>query len=376
MKMREKYANMLKISKIIIIVIGFILINTTTSISTINFNQKTYLIHSINNENSYIDISPEDAWVLLDDTSNGIQYPIDVRTNSEWKSGHIDTPYPENPNHHNFYDWGDQEILQEVLTSYQGKEIIVYCKAGSRSVSAINTLIDNGFSGTIYNMLGGIDSWISSGLPTVPNRPPETPNINGYTSGQAGEQYEFTLSVHDPDFDEVFYYINWSDNTGLDKIGPFDSETETKVNHSWQQNGIFSIQVKAEDVYEAESDWQTFDFSILETELEISNIKGGFGSISADVKNSGEYIAENVTIIINVNGGLFSNINLTHSCSGCSKCGTTLDPGKIKTENTRESNFIFGFGKINITISADATNSNEIRINKTGFVFGPFVQVS
>ena len=73
------------------------------------------------------------------------------------------------------------------------------------------------------------------------------------------------------------------------------------------------------------------------------------------------------------NGGFFSGINLTHTCSGCSVCGTTLDPGDIKTENTRESGFIFGIGNIEASASTWANNAEIISKKANGFVFGPIV---
>ena len=49
---------------------------------------------------SYTNITVEQAWNFLTNTSNGIQIPIDVRYDNEWAVEHIDTPAPENPRHH------------------------------------------------------------------------------------------------------------------------------------------------------------------------------------------------------------------------------------------------------------------------------------
>ncbi len=113
----------------------------------------------------YNDITVDEAWDLLSDTSNGIQIPIDVRTDSEWITEHIDTPYPENPHHHNYIDWNDQDVLNEFLSTYEGQELIIYCKSGGRSASAATILVQNEFNGVIYNMLGGITEWKNKGYP-------------------------------------------------------------------------------------------------------------------------------------------------------------------------------------------------------------------
>ena len=44
-----------------------------------------------------INITVHDAWDLLTDSGNGIQIPIDVRSEQEWNYGFIDTPFPECP---------------------------------------------------------------------------------------------------------------------------------------------------------------------------------------------------------------------------------------------------------------------------------------
>jgi rhodanese-related sulfurtransferase len=113
-----------------------------------------------------IDITVEEAWDLLNDTSNGIQIPIDVRTDDEWKNEHIDTPIPENPKHHNYLNWYDPDILQDFISTYDGQQIIVYCKSGGRSKAAATMLVDNEFNGVVYNMLGGITEWKNQGYPT------------------------------------------------------------------------------------------------------------------------------------------------------------------------------------------------------------------
>jgi hypothetical protein len=111
------------------------------------------------------------------------------------------------------------------------------------------------------------------------------------------------------------------------------------------------------------------------TELAITSITGGLGSVTAEIKNLGEVTAEGVTSTISVKGGIFDKINLAHACAGCSACGTTLDPGLTKTENTREAGILFGFGSVTITVTADAQNANEVTETMNGFVLGFLVIV-
>jgi len=208
----------------------------------------------------YSNITVEQAWNFFTNGSNGIQIPIDVRTNSEWAIAHIDTPSPENPQHWPYLQTGQN--LTEFIEVYQGKEIILYCKAGSRSKTAANLLVEHNFDGTIYNMLGGIDAWILAGYPTKPNTPPNTPGITGNKKGNIGEEYQYTFNTTDIDQDDVYYYVNWSDNTTNQLIGPYHSGEEAILNHTWSEKGTYTLKVKARDIYGAESDYATLEIKM------------------------------------------------------------------------------------------------------------------
>ncbi len=246
-----------------IIIFSFIIIITLTSYSVESIFDKGHSYSSTSfRQFDYIDITVEEAWNFLNDTSNGIQIPIDVRTDSEWKNEHIDTPEPENPMHHDYSEWNDDNILIQFISQYNGNEIIVYCRSGSRSISAINILIANGFNGIIYNMLGGINSWKAAGFPTKANQKPENPVISGEISGKAGEEYEYTFKSSDPENDELYYFINWSDNTSEEWIGPYASKFDLKLFHNWSEQGTYLIQAKVRDKYGDESNWSTIEVSM------------------------------------------------------------------------------------------------------------------
>jgi rhodanese-related sulfurtransferase len=250
---------------IICIAILLIILSFGPSINALNINHnKLFDTHTGNNlsKEGYIDITVEEAWNLLNDTSNGIQIPIDVRMDQEWSEEHINTPSPENPRHHCLCAWDNETILQEFISIYEGEEIIIYCRSGSRSLTASNMLIDNGFIGTIYNMLGGINAWKTSGYPVISNQPPDIPEINGPTSGKVGEQQDYTIVSNDTDNDTLFYRINWSDGTNITYIGPYNSNEEIQINHTWEEKRTYIIKVKAVDYYQDESDWATLEVSI------------------------------------------------------------------------------------------------------------------
>lgn len=98
-----------------------------------------------------------------------------------------------------------------------------------------------------------------SAVPTVVlvNNPPETPTISGPTSGDAGVEYTFNISTTDPDGEDIFYCVNFSDGTGEKCLGPFESGEKVTIAHTWVEKGTYIINVKARDIHDAQSDWAT-----------------------------------------------------------------------------------------------------------------------
>jgi rhodanese-related sulfurtransferase len=373
--------------KLTLIITMFICCTLLVSTSYAITEEKTNINYS-NKFDDFINLTVEEVWEYLNDTSNGIQFPIDVRTDSEWETEHINTPKPENPKHHEYTDWYDEQVLNEFMSTFEGEEVIIYCRSGSRSVTASNILIDNGFNGVVYNMLGGINAWKAADLPTIGNLPPETPDISGTVNGAAGQIYDFEFISNDPEEEQVFYCVNWSDETGEVCLGPFESGEVIVLSHNFTEQGTYIIKAKARDRFNEESEWGTLEVSMpralntnygdvnnsfSDTTLEISDIRSGIGSVIIDIKNVGDATAESINSIITVTGGIFNGINVEHTCSGCSSCGTTLEPDAIKTENSIEAGFILGIGNIDITASAWADNADEVSVSTTGFVIGPFI---
>ena len=113
-----------------------------------------------------------------------------------------------------------------------------------------------------------------------------------------------------------------------------------------------------------------------ETELEINEVVGHIWAVGVAVSIVGDSVAEDITISILVEGGILGKIDIYHECSGCSQCGSTLDPGAIKTESTLEEGYIIGFGQVEITVTASASNADEITKTLNGIVIGPFIIIT
>jgi hypothetical protein len=111
---------------------------------------------------------------------------------------------------------------------------------------------------------GGESPWSDPHTITiVQNEPPDTPSITGPSHGKPGTSYSFTFVTTDPDGDEVYYFIDWGDNTSSGWIGPYNPGQEETANHSWSQKGTYTIQIKAKDIQGAESwGWGTLSVKI------------------------------------------------------------------------------------------------------------------
>jgi parallel beta-helix repeat protein len=102
---------------------------------------------------SYNDVTVTAAKTMIDQKPYLVI--LDVRDQSEYDSGHI----------RNSKLIPVSELATRLNELSKTDEILVYCMAGGRSVTASQILADNGFS-HVYNMLGGIAAWIAAGYPT------------------------------------------------------------------------------------------------------------------------------------------------------------------------------------------------------------------
>jgi outer membrane protein assembly factor BamB len=94
------------------------------------------------------------------------------------------------------------------------------------------------------------------------NRRPNKPEIIGTSSGKPRIEYEYTFVTDDYEGGEVWYYIEWGDDTVEDWFGPYDSGDEVVVSHTWEERGTYVIRAKAKDFFDEESDWGTLEVSM------------------------------------------------------------------------------------------------------------------
>ena len=200
------------------------------------------------------------------------------------------------------------------------------------------------------------------------NLPPEKPIITGPISGKFGKEYEYTIISSDPEDDDITYSLDWGIGVLL-AYGPYNSGEEIKLTNTWNEEGNYTILVKAKDSYGGESDWATLEVSMPKSKMKSfqngydNNISieclSGFG-LRIKIVNMGNTTIEfvNISIILDgpflfIGGGTFNT-----------RTYLEFTPGSIITTGA----LVFGIGSINVTVYV-----NDCTKSGSGYLFGPFV---
>jgi hypothetical protein len=127
------------------------------------------------------------------------------------------------------------------------------------------------------------DEFLAIFLDLEGNTAPEAPTINGEARGTPGTEYEYTITTTDAEEDTLYYYIDWGDGTNSGWIGPYDSGEEITVEHTWEEEGTYTVRVKARD--SEESDWGTLTVKMPKTKSILTLNRGEF---TAEIGLAGE----------------------------------------------------------------------------------------
>jgi biotin--protein ligase len=118
--------------------------------------------------------------------------------------------------------------------------------------------------GTDWNILWTCMDWLmglSISEPPAP-LPPYTPEIDGPGSGTAGTEYDYTFHVEDPEEEEVYYLIDWGDDSNSEWLGPYNSGEAIILSHIWQEEDAYMLRCKAKDAIGGTSEWATLEVSM------------------------------------------------------------------------------------------------------------------
>ncbi len=90
-----------------------------------------------------------------------------------------------------------------------------------------------------------------------PNKPPNPPNITGELNGQIGGTYDYNFVSTDPEGNFISYFVNWGDDTTSGWTEFVFSGTKVTLPHTWNVDRTYTIQAKAKDINDEESEWAT-----------------------------------------------------------------------------------------------------------------------
>jgi len=93
----------------------------------------------------------------------------------------------------------------------------------------------------------------------VENNPPIKPSITGLKQGKVGTIYNYTIQTTDPDGNDIYYWVDWGDDSNTGWLGPASSGESITINHSWSEKGTYIIMAKAKDSLQVESEWGQFN---------------------------------------------------------------------------------------------------------------------
>jgi len=94
------------------------------------------------------------------------------------------------------------------------------------------------------------------------NTPPDVPEITGPAQGKPGNPYLYNLQSADGQDQNIYYYVDWGDNTTTGWLGPYVSGTLIHVTHTWDVKGTYIVKAKAKDTMDSESDWGTLSVNV------------------------------------------------------------------------------------------------------------------
>jgi len=87
------------------------------------------------------------------------------------------------------------------------------------------------------------------------NNPPSRPIIDGDTKGKRNKDLNFYILADNYEEEDVWYYIDWGDETNSGWIGPYEQGEQIIITHSFSKRGTYTVKVKAKDIYDAETQW-------------------------------------------------------------------------------------------------------------------------
>ena len=115
---------------------------------------------------------------------------------------------------------------------------------------------------------------------TVFGLPPYPPNIPiGPSNGNTNVTYIYSTSAIDPDGEQLYFQWDWG-NEMSPWYGPYDSEENCNISHSWEVEGSYSIRVRAKDQGGKMSNWSDTFLVVISNKCHITNLISQWNFVS------------------------------------------------------------------------------------------------
>jgi hypothetical protein len=172
------------------------------------------------------------------------------------------TTEPDNEQMYYMFDWGDGSNSGWIGPYASGQT-----GTGSHIWTVLGTFDVKVKARDIW---GSQSPWSEPLVVTITdNNPPSVPDITGPVQGEPGNDYLYNLVSTDAEGQNLYYFVDWGDNTTTEWLGPYISGTQIHVTHSWAEQGNYTVKAKAKDTMGGESDWGTINV-IMPTEYKFS----------------------------------------------------------------------------------------------------------
>jgi len=153
----------------------------------------------------------------------------------------------------------DAGSWQTTQLSYQGNDVYdatIFPQQDGATISYYIQAEDQSGRIAYHPFIGEPDPHSFTVEITVTNSPPEKPTRpTGKAQGSAGTSYQYTSETTDINQDEIYYMWDWGDGTYSEWLGPYSSGSSCTESYTWNEQGTYTVRVKAKDNEDAESEW-------------------------------------------------------------------------------------------------------------------------
>jgi PKD repeat protein len=193
----------------------------------------------------------------------------------------VNSSYPEEYNAIRLVDCDVKNITHAIYVN------------SSANISVIRTIVNGSVTNLTFNDCDFTSMTIFC-TTSVYDVAPDVPSISGPENGDRGKTYTYSACTNDSNDDQLLYLFDWDDGNNSGWLGPYWSNDRVNASHAWSNEGGYYVKVKAKDIFNNESTWNSILFRTemlppIITSVQHSPDVAGFGatiSIQANVTDN------------------------------------------------------------------------------------------